>query len=1281
MLYDQHRLGRRLRGLERAGRPADRAERTLRAIAGEIERSIETRGRRARSLPRPRYPEDLPIVQHRWRIIEAIDKNRVVVICGETGSGKTTQLPKFCLELGRGAAGMVGHTQPRRIAARTVAARIASELAVPLGKGVGYKIRFGDRTSDDTLVKVMTDGILLAETQGDRSLARYDTIIIDEAHERSLNIDFLLGYIKRLLPRRPELKVIITSATIDPQRFSEHFDDAPIIEVSGRTHPVEVRYRPLVSEDPDEADKDVQEGILHAVDELASVVPGDVLIFLPGEREIREAAEALRKHHPPETEILPLYARLSAAEQNRVFQAHARRRIVLATNVAETSLTVPGIMGVVDTGLARISRYNHRTRVQGLQIESISRASAAQRAGRCGRIAPGVCVRLYAEDDHAQRDEFTLPEIRRANLASVILQMKSLRLGPIEEFPFVEPPDRRMIREGYKTLWELGAIQSAEPEGEGAGLTGLGRRMARLPIDPRLSRMLLAADAEGCLREVLIIASALSVRDPRERPFDRRDAADQAHAQYHVPGSDFLAYVKLWDFYHEQARHLSRNKLRKCCRDNFLSSMRLREWHDIHTQLKALVTSMGFHPNEEPAEAQPIHRALLTGLLSNVALRKDRFGYEGAGGTRLRIFPGSALFKAPPRWIMSAELVHTTQLYARTVGEIEPGWIEGLAPHLVRRSWSEPRWDRGGGKVVADERVTLYGLEVVAGRVVDFSRIDPIVSRELFIRHGLVRGELRSRARFLGHNRRLIERVGELEARLRRPLLADESVMEAFFDRVLPEGIASGSRFNRWYKRAAKREPEILCLSLSDLIGQDPARIESACPDHVDIQGMGGVGRLRVSYVFDHDDPADGVTMHVPIEALARLPADRGDWLVPGLLREKVAWLVRSLPKALRKLVDADRFAAEFVANREPTGSFVGSLGDHFQSVTGTRPPDDAWVEPPEWLRMHYRVEDGSGSVIASGRDLAALRRQLADQIARRLADIGSASFNKDGLTDWDIGDLPEVVEMDQGGVTVTGYPAMVDRGRSVSLRLMVSRPVAERATRAGLRRLFVLKAKADLGSVVDAMPGFGRMAVHYATLGSADQLKRELTDLVADRVYLAPWPAPPRTRDEFQHRLDAGWDRLGEAIDRVAALAGSVLAARHDLLLLLDRDHPAAWLESIQDIRDQLDGLVGPRCLTETPWAWLTHYPRYLRAMRARLGKLPGGGLDRDRGHMADLAPHLHAYAARINRNRDQIDPELERVGWMIQELRVSLFAQELGTAMPVSFKRLREQWTKIQS
>jgi ATP-dependent helicase HrpA len=1277
MIADRHRLGRRLEALDQ-GRPGQ-----VEAAAADIERSAARRASRLAQRPRIVYPADLPVVARREEIAAAIRDNQVVVLCGQTGSGKTTQLPKICLELGLGAGGMIGHTQPRRIAARTVAARIAEELGTPLGGVVGYKVRFGDKTGPGTLVKVMTDGILLAETQHDRLFEQYDTLIIDEAHERSLNIDFLLGYVRQLLPRRPDLKVIITSATIDPGRFSRHFSvggrPAPIIEVSGRTYPVEVRYRPPPDEEVDRRDMEAE--ILGAVDELAGLdapgSAGDILVFLSGEREIRETAEALRKHHPPGTEVLPLYARLSAAEQLRVFQAHRGRRIVLATNVAETSLTVPGIRYVVDTGLARISRYTARAKMQRLPVERISQASAQQRAGRCGRTSPGVCIRLYSEADFLDRAEFTDPEIVRTNLASVILQMKSLRLGDVEAFPFIEPPDARMIRDGYETLHELGAVDARR------NLTRLGAEMARLPIDPRIARMVLAADAEGCLAEVLVIAAALSVQDPRDRPIDKQDQADAAHERFRDEASDFLSYLKLWEAWHERGRHLSHSKLRKWCSEGFVSFVRMREWHDTHQQLHAQVLEMGYRENREPATHDAAHRALLTGLLSNVGSKSDSFDYNGPRGVRFGIFPGSGLFKSGPKWIMAAEIVQTTRVYARTCARVQPQWIEKLGAHLVERTYSEPFWRADVMEAGAFERVTLFGLELTARRLVSYGPIDPAASRDMFIHHALIEPLLapapppagRPRAGvldapFVRHNRELVAQVRVLEAKSRSPdLLADTQALHGFFAERIPTTVWSPASFERWRRKAEQTDQRVLFLSRDQLIGKAvPEITPEQFPDAIQV----GAASLPLEYRLDPGGPTDGITLTIPVEAVGSVEPERCEWLVPGLAVDKVVELVRALPKAYRRnFGPAAPFAERLLASAPfGEGDLRSAIAARIEQETGVHIPPDAWneAELPAHLRMNFRVVDSGGRDLARGRDLPRLKAEVAAELDRRLAQLPGSPWVRHGITDWDFSDLPDRIEVSIRGHRIPAHPAVVDEGPSVGLRLFGSAASAEKATGAGLSRLVQLRCRDDLVHHTRGLPVLDRLAVLYAPIGQPKELRKEAIALIADRAYLSGG-FNIRSRDAFEACIAAGGRRLSATTREVLDLLEEILAAHQRVSVRLGERLPEAWRPAVEDMRDQVKRLVYPGFVTLTPWEWLRHLPRYLRAVMVRLDKLPGGGLPRDSKNQELLAKFGPAPGASAGG-----DARTEQFRWMLEEYRVSLFAQELRTAMPVSERRLEE-------
>ncbi len=1291
---------------------------------------------RSRNLPRVDFSlaeiAALPVVGQREAIAEAIRSHQVVVVCGETGSGKTTQLPKICLEIGRGVRGLIGHTQPRRIAARTVAQRIADELGSPLGVQVGFKIRFSDRSGsrgggaggrsrgmgpDGPYVKLMTDGILLAETRSDRLLQAYDTIIIDEAHERSLNIDFLLGYLKNIQPRRPDLKIIITSATIDPQRFSEHFGGAPIIEVSGRTYPVETVYR--APEEHDDEGDPLSLSIVRAVDEAARRHPrGDVLIFLPGEREIRETAEALRKHHPPGgTEILPLFSRLSTDEQNRVFKPKpggVSRRVILATNVAETSLTVPGIRVVIDPGLARMSRYSPRSRVQRLPIEMISRASADQRRGRAGRTAPGTCIRLYREDEYETRARFTDPEIQRTNLAAVILQMESLGIGEVERFPFIDPPEARQIRDGYETLHELGAVD------EKHALTALGRELARLPIDPRLGRMVLAARREAALTEVLVIAAALSVQDPRERPMEPAnlaEKADAAHEQFRHPASDFLAYLNLWTWYHEQAKHLSQNKLRKLCKEMFLNYMRLREWHDIHSQLHAVVSEWGgesFRFNTDAADYDSIHKSLLAGLVTSVGVLSSNVEYAGPNQLKFHIFPGSALFKSKPKWIMAAELVKTARLYARTCAMIEPAWIEQLGAHLVKRSYSEPEWaaHSGGGQVFAHETVTLSGLTLVSRRRVKLGKIDPALSRQIFISRALVEGDFESRAPFLSHNKRMLDDGSKLEAKARkRDLVVGPDLIHAFYDRVVPPDVFNGPGFEKWRRHAERNNPELLRMSMNDVLVpgalNESAADAAMFPDQFHLPGVS----LALSYALEPGEAHDGVTVTIPAHALQHLKPEPFEWVVPGLLKEKMVALLRSLPKDVRRaLGPAPEAAGEILARTQAkrggqSGAMAVSLLDAVAAEAGNLvgvrvSRGDFRLETlPDYLKMNFRVVDSRGGELGVGRDLDDLRARLADVLPREefigSSDAPSPFPDRDGLSDWVFEDLPDRVTVMRAGFPIAAYPAVIDRGSSVSLRLLPNAEVAREATRAGVRRLFFLQLRGEILSLVDTLPEiekaraqFAAMAVSIDGAKSVRTLDDELAMLIADRAFLAspPFSGDVRTRAEFRSRLDSGWNRLGEAASQAGAVMTRLLAADHAAMLRLESlpRGESAYSAAIADVRAQRARLLAPGFAVECEFHWLQQYPRFLRAIELRLEKLTMRGLagiEQDAGLMRQVSAYWREYEVRRPRAggdagviRLPDPPALGDLRWAIEEYRVSLFAQQLRTSVPISDKRLHE-------
>ncbi|MFO1205950.1 MAG: ATP-dependent RNA helicase HrpA [Burkholderiales bacterium] len=1273
--------GKFLRRLREAAQGQRASAGEIEALAREIEASRAKCQARLAALPRPAFPEELPVSARREEIAAAMSSHQVVVVCGETGSGKTTQLPKICLALGRGAAGLVGHTQPRRIAARTVANRIARELSTPLGKLVGYKIRFHDQVSDDAYVKVMTDGILLAETQTDRMLSAYDTLVIDEAHERSLNIDFLLGYVRQLLPRRPDLKLVVTSATIDAERFSRHFGGAPVVEVSGRLYPVEVRYRPLAT-DPEKGDEqDLTDAILDAVDAVSRPgEQGDILVFLPGEREIRDTAEALRKHHPPGAEILPLYSRLSAQEQDRVFDPGGARRIVLATNVAETSLTVPRIRYVIDPGYARVNRYSYRNKVEQLVTEKTSRASANQRAGRCGRVMSGVCVRLYDEEDFAKRPEFTDPEILRSSLASVILRMASLNLGHVEQFPFLDLPQPRMIADGYQLLNELGAIDAQHR------LTAVGTRLAKLPIDPRIGRMVLAAKQENCLAEVLVIAAALSVQDPRERPLDKQGSADLAHVQFLDERSDFLSFLRMWAFFEEAVKHKKSNrKLAEACREHFLSYLRLREWRDIHGQLHALVTEMGLRPNEQPATYEQIHRALLTGLLGNIGTKGEEPGeYTGARGIKFRVHPGSGMKKQQPKWLVAAELVETTRLYARHVARVEPEWIEQIGAHLVQREYFDPHWERKPAQVVAFERVSLYGLVVNPRRRVHYGPIDAREAREIFIRGALVAGEFDTHAPFFAHNRRLREEVEALEHKSRRlDVLVDDERVFAFYDARVPEGIVNGAGFEKWRREAERETPRRLFMAREDLMRHGAEGITSALyPEDFKL----GEVTLPLTYRFEPGHALDGVTLTVPLHLLNQLDPRRLDWLVPGMLREKVNALLRALPKQTRKLlvpVPETVTACLVELDRVPPDAGAQSLTDALawalKRVKALDVPPEAWdrSDLPAHLSMNISVVDDDDIEIASGRDLQALRDELGVQAQQRFAP--ENAWERTEITAWDGFELPEAVSFDREGHKLTGFPALVDAGESVTLTMMDTADKARDATRRGVSRLVQLALKEQMKLLERSLPGFSQLALLYANLGNAEQLRSDLVAAIVDR---AVWvdEAPVRDHHAFEARVKQVKSRILVVAQEYARLATEVLLAAQPVRKTLDGAAAAKWREACADMRRQLARLIFPGFIVQVPYTRLQQYPRYLKAMARRLEKIPDWS-ERDAKWTAEIARLWKQYDDRLAKHRKTgiHDAQLEEFRWQLEELRVSLFAQELRTPAPVSVKRLEKLWGMV--
>ncbi len=1257
----------------------------LDAIARDIDASASAWDARRSHEPTLVYPDELPVARRRDEILKTLRANQVVVICGETGSGKTTQLPKMLLELGMGVDRLIGHTQPRRIAARTVAARIAEETRTTLGDAVGTKVRFDDETTPATLVKLMTDGILLAETRSDRHLDAYEAIIIDEAHERSLNIDFLLGYLRRLLPKRPDLKVIVTSATIDPERFAEHFADArgqpaPIIEVSGRTYPVEVHYRPLT--DAEGEQETPLDDALHAVmDEIDAGEPGDVLIFMPGEREIRETTKLLRTRYEtaPGVEVLPLYARLSPADQQRIFKPHRGTRIVVSTNVAETSLTVPGIRYVIDPGTARVSRYSARSKIQALPIEPVSRASADQRKGRCGRVGPGVCYRLYAESDFDAREEFTAPEIKRTSLASVVLQMADLDLGRPEDFPFVERPELRQIRDGYQTLHELGAVDEQHE------LTPLGKRLARLPVDPRLARMILAAKDENCVHDVLVIASALTVPDPRDRPYEKRDAADEAHAAFAHEDSDFLAYLNIWDFYHDQAAKLSRSKLAKACQQNYLSVRRIGEWRLLYRQLRRLAVELKIDPGHGHADPDAVHRALMSGLLTNVGKKKETSEYAGTRGTLFHLFPGSSLFDARPKWVMAAEIVRTTRVYARCVARIKPEWIEQVGGHLIERTHADPRWDDRTARVVANERATLLGLEIVRARVVNYATVDPEKARELFIHHALVEEEYETQAPAIVHNRNLAAQVRTLEDKARRAdLLAETSARFRFYDERLPADVSSGKQLDAWLRRATREDPSVLRMTEADLLARDASGVTpDLYPDAVEI----GTATLPLSYRFEPGAEDDGVTLHVPADALAHLREDQTEWAVGGQVPEKLEALIRTLPRTVRRQFDAAPLSRELAPLLPRDRPLVDALAAALTSRSEVR-IDPSMFRPrdlPVHLSPRYEVIDPEGEAIDADRDLARLRRDHAPDAppGEIQGPAGETSpYNRDGMTAWDLDELPAKVTLERAGSIVTGYPCLVDQGPdAVGVRVLESRELAQQAHRRGLARLLVPSLRDDLRFSAGDLPSFERAALLHAPMGTREALADDVELLLAERVYVERLPEV-RTRSAFEARATEGWNRLGPATDEIDTLVINVLEGVQGVQARLDAGLPAAWAHAERDIRDQLGRLFMGRVFRDTPSDWLRCIPRYLRAIEVRLDRLRSIGPERDAQR---AAPCIAWEARRSARAQDLAaqgirDAQLEELRWLIEEFRVAQFAQELGTAVKVSTSRLDKAWARVR-
>ncbi|HEJ2467534.1 TPA: ATP-dependent RNA helicase HrpA [Vibrio cholerae] len=1273
LIKDRFRFSKRIDGASKIKNESARNA-VFDEIALDIAQSMMVVEQRKQQMPKIEYPALLPVSQKRDDIAQAIAHHQVVIVAGETGSGKTTQLPKICAELGRGKYGLIGHTQPRRLAARSVANRIAEEMETELGGFVGYKVRFTDQISDQTQIKLMTDGILLAEIQNDRFLNQYDTIIIDEAHERSLNIDFILGYLKQLLPRRPDLKVIITSATIDPERFSKHFSNAPIIEVSGRTYPVEVRYRPLAGDDDSESDRDQLEGIFQAVDELCDEGLGDILIFMNGEREIRDTADALSKRNLRDTEIVPLYARLSAGEQNKIFQPHAGRRIVLATNVAETSLTVPGIKYVIDPGTARISRYSYRTKVQRLPIEPISQASANQRKGRCGRTEEGICIRLYSEEDFLSRPEFTDPEILRTNLASVILQMTALGLGDIEAFPFVEAPDKRNIQDGVRLLEELGAIndQIKDPKKR---LTESGKQLARLPIDPRLARMVLEASKFGCLKEVMIIASALSIQDPRERPSDKQQSADDKHRRFNHEDSDFLTLVNLWHYIGQQQKALTSNQFRRQCKLDYLNYLRVREWQDVYTQLHQSTREMGFKLNDEPGSYHAVHSAILVGLLSHIGMKdQEKNEYHGARNARFNIFPASGLFKKQPKWVMSAELVETSKLWARVVAKIEPDWIEPLAKHLIKRSYSEPHWSKKNAAVMAYEKVMLYGIPIVPKRLVNYGTIDPVLSREIFIRSALVEGDWETKHAFFKQNRALLAEVEELEHKSRRrDILVDDEELFQFYDQRVGTEVVSGRHFDAWWKTASRKTPDLLSFEKEMLFKGDASHITDL--DYPNFWHQGNL-KLKLSYQFEPGENSDGVTVHIPLPILNQVEPHGFDWQIPGLRHELVVSLIKSLPKTLRKnFVPAPNYADAFLARVTPFEMpLLDAMEKELRRMTGVTVLREDWKldQLPAHLKITYRAVDHRNRKLNESCDLHELKESLKEKVQETLSQVADDDIEQRDLHTWSFGELPKVYQQKRGGFEVRAYPALVDKKDSVDIKLFETEQEQLSAMRAGQRRLILLNVPSPIKYLHANLPNKSKLGLYFNPYGKVldlidDCIACGVDKLIEERGGMV-WE--PQAFEALKEHVRA---ELGDTVVEIAKQVETILTTAYNINKRLKGKVDFTMAFALSDVKAQIEGLIFSGFATECGWKRLPDILRYMRAIERRMEKLPVDP-NKDRLHMLKIESVANKYKELLNKipKGMAIPDNVREIRWMLEELRVSYFAQQLGTPYPVSDKRI---------
>lgn len=1280
VLYkDQFRLKRRIDELVNIKNP-EKAENALTKIAIDMQVSMDKRKFRLDHLPEITYP-DLPVSQKKDEIATAIANHQVVIIAGETGSGKTTQIPKICLQLGRGVAGLIGHTQPRRLAARTVANRIAEELNSELGETVGYRVRFTDKVSDRSYIKLMTDGILLAEIQNDRFLSQYDTIIIDEAHERSLNIDFLMGYLKRLLPRRPDLKVIITSATIDPERFATHFADkrgkpAPIIEVSGRTFPVETLYRPL----EEYAAGDQIEGIFQAVDELQRLGRGDILIFMNGEREIRDTTEALIKRKLRDTEVLPLFARLSVAEQNKIFQGHRGQRIVLATNVAETSLTIPGIKYVIDTGTVRISRYSYRTKVQRLPIEAISQASANQRKGRCGRVSDGVCIRLFSEDDFNGRPEFTDPEILRTNLSSVILQMLALGLGELNQFPFVEPPEDRNIKDGLSLLEELGAVNLKTTDVR-KKLTPLGKQLAKLPVDPRLARMILAANEFGCVHEVMVISAALSIQDPRERPMDKQQASDEKHRRFYDKDSDFITYVNLWNYINEQRTELTSNNFRKLCQKDFLAYMRVREWQDIYDQIKQVTDELNIKVNSTPSNFDAIHQALLAGLLSHIGFKDKEAEYLGARNSKFYMFPGSGLFKKQPKWGMFAELVETSKLFARVAARIKPEWVEHQAQHLIKRSYAEPHWQKKMGVVGAYETQTLYGIPIVTKRKIIYTDIDPVLCRELFIRHALVEGEFETRHQFFKDNQALLNDIEALEHKSRRrDILVDDETLFLFYDEIVPQIVCSAKQFDSWWNKQKQQQPQLLNYQRDQVMAHDADKVTAnAYPDF----WQQGDLRLKLEYAFEPGTTQDGVSVNIPLALLNQISEQGFEWQIPALREELLIALIKTLPKPIRRnFVPAPNYASAALASMQPLQT---SLFDAFEKqllrMTGVRIPEGSWDVSalPTHLRIKYNIIDEQQKSVAVGVDLKQLQYDLKGKVKQTLSKVSKKGIEKSGLLEWDFGKLPSSFKKDHGGYEVKAYPALVDKNKSVAIELFDSKEKAQRVNQVGVRRLILLNVPSPIKYLQQSLPNKAKLGLYFNPFGQVQDLIDDCISCAVDTILGSE--SQPQEAAQFEQQKEKVRAELADKTLEITQQVEQVLTLAHSVNKALKGKTDLTMLIAQGDIKSQLERLIFPGFVCQVGEAKLSDIKRYLLALQKRLEKLPINP-NQDRLYtieLHDLEARYHALCKSLLSNEVE-NADLAEIYWMLEEFRVSLFAQQLGTPYPISAKRIRLKLTELK-